>query len=1251
MLIKQVDHPFRNQMTIGAGPQIVTSRDMTIALNHFERAWMDGAPPDIQIFIDGVDNPQLRHQLCFELVAMDIEFRWRRAAGGGQTQDAPPWQVETYLQTYPELEVVPDATVHLICEEYRARHRWGDHPPHEDYEARFPNLRQRIRDALTKLDIDASQQLLETQSGIEVFDGTVPNTHDALVSLPEQLGNYRLVEQIGAGGMGRVYKAYHTRMDRVVAIKVPPPESLSAIESVKRFDREIKAVAKLTHPNIVVAHDADEANGVHFLVMEYIEGEDLAALVKQKGPISARQAVDFVLQAANGLSYAHRKGIIHRDIKPSNLLLEKDGTVKVLDMGLALLEPTQHDVAELTATGAVMGTVDYMSPEQALDTKQADARSDIYSLGCTLFHLLTGEGPYSKGSITQRILAHREQTIPSLRDRCPDASPELGQVLEKTLAKLPEDRFQTMDEVIAALSSLPETGAVEHANRPLGATSAAPNPQPLIPVTRGPLVASLSLLAIGLLFAFWAVGIIFKVETPEGTVIVEIDGSGKPVEVRVAEDKTITIVDPNDGQEIKVTVDREKKQLKLDKQGFELAVRSFSLDTRDGRKIQVKFEPMPDARPQATVVDLLGLIDPEEHTIRNGRWRREAGVLKSPLVEQKYSIIEIPYYAPEEYDLTMRVERVSPLPEVLGIGLWVRDRHVVAVIDGWTGRASGLEVLDGQNASANATTVKRRLIGTKTPQTITCQVRKDSIEIAIDGESVIDWQGNINRFSAPIPQWRIPFSRNLYVGVNSAEYHFHEITLSPRSSIRDPDKRGYRFPDPDLRAAEWALSLGGRIQYELARRRQSIDHIGQLPDAPFRLIEMDLRRTDAEGWEYVVTEGLQYLEKLILSSRHGQSDAFASIVRLKCLRELDLQSKVGADEVVTPQVIAELRVALPNSLIKWTGGEDNPSWHGWPSDAPSPANSPFDAQQGKQHQELWAEYLGVPVEYTNSIGMKFRLIPPGEFMMGSRPDEIDALLEIAGEDEVWRQRIESESPQHKVILTRPVYLGFTEVTQAQYQQVMGTSPSHFSKLGEGKDAVVDVDTSQHPVESVRWVDAAEFCTKLSQREERKPWYSRSGDTIEPLDGTGYRLPTEAEWEFACCAGATMRFWNGEEESDVMKVAWSAKNSSSRSHKVAELPGNGFGLFDVHGNVWEWVQDGWDARFYANDLNVAVINPSNSFSANSLRIIRGGSWGDESIYLRSANRVFAEPIHRDKIIGFRVLLMIDDPNDRNPHPDE
>lgn len=263
------------------------------------------------------------------------------------------------------------------------------------------------------------------------------------------LGNYIILDRIGKGGMGLVLKARHRRMERIVALKVLSPDLTKTASVVQRFHREARAAARLEHPNIVTAYDADEACGTHFLVMQFVDGQDLHAYVKTVKRLPLTQAIDYLLQAAEALHYAHSLGVIHRDIKPSNILRDGNDRVKILDLGLARIDT--EELENLTATNTTMGTVDFMAPEQAIDAKRADARSDIYSLGVTLWFLLTGRSMYERDTITARLLAHQTAPIPSLRSDCPFVCEQLDAIFRRMVAKSPTDRYASMDEVIYEL--------------------------------------------------------------------------------------------------------------------------------------------------------------------------------------------------------------------------------------------------------------------------------------------------------------------------------------------------------------------------------------------------------------------------------------------------------------------------------------------------------------------------------------------------------------------------------------------------------------------------------------------------------------------------------------------------------------------------------------------------------------------------------------------------------------------------------
>ncbi len=807
------------------------------------------------------------------------------------------------------------------------------------------------------------------------------------------MGSYFVLDKLGQGGMGMVLKAEHRMMKRLVAIKVLSPSVTKTKELSQRFQREVEAAARLTHLNIVGAFDAGETNGSPFLVMEYVPGDDLASIVKKKGPLSVDQAIDCIAQAAKGLEFAHSQGVIHRDIKPANLLMDTKGVVKILDMGLARIETTDVATqADLTGTGAVMGTVDYMAPEQALSTKHADARSDLYSLGISLWYLLTGKPAYEGDSLMARLLAHREQPIPSLRAVREDASESLDHVFQKLVAKKQVDRYQTATELLVDLQAC-RTGASI---------------------------------------------------------------------------KAVTVAEIATGPD--------------EFQNFLQHIESPTEGPRGSRTNPSVTGTKTLSRSQVSVTSADETMPPVPLS--------ETQRLRRP-----------------------KVQKAKSPP-------WFQDRRV--------------QISGGAVAALILMAV---VFLFQTPSgTLRVEILDPEVEMRVKG----------------------------------TELTFHGPDLGPVSLKTGEKKLLVTRGDLSFETESFAINKGKefRVKAEL---------VG---------------------------------DKLVIN---------------------------GGGKVIARQPIK------PHGLTTSTTGS-NPVASMIPGSnaaAPPPAIAPFDAEQARKHQEAWADYLGLPVEFTNALGMKFRLIPPGEFAMGSTQAEIDATLkEENPNDKHWQACIKSEGPQHKVILTRPIYLGVNEVTQAEYLEVMGTNPSHFSANGPGKDRVAGVDTSLLPVERVSWSDVAEFCAKLSLRQQLKPFYLREGETIKPLDGTGYRLPSEAEWEFACRAGTVTKYWSGDQDADLARAGWYAGNSGSCTHPPGAQKANPFGLFEMHGNVWEWVQDGWEQTWYGRSQNKPASDPYKSFSSSSSHSARGGSWNDPGRRCSASRRIGGDPTARLDNLGFRVALPVE-----------
>lgn len=577
------------------------------------------------------------------------------------------------------------------------------------------------------------------------------------------LGNYVLMGKIGAGGMGQVFKARHRVMERQVAVKVLPAAMTRDKAAIARFHREVQAAARLRHPNIIAADDADFANGVHFLVMEYVEGSDLSALVKQNGRFPVAQAVNYILQAAKGLEYAHAEGIVHRDIKPANLLLDKKGTIKILDMGLARIGGDASGQAELTATGAIMGTVDFMAPEQALNTKGADARADIYSLGCSLFYLLTGKATFNGDTLMAKLLAHRGQPIPSLRTERVEVPEQVDVIFCKMVAKKVEDRYQTMTEVIAALEQCGQGQDL----------SAGSSPSLVLDLDLGLETFLNDIPAI-------------PASTPQPSKSAVPDKSGKKnkkfvfagvgaaaLGVAILAGVIVLIMD-KPGQ--------DETGSKRAKRGSAEVQASRSPTKRDATRVRADGSPVPTpstpVKKTSTLtsagIDLLPLVRIDT-TIDSSPWQRNSrGVT---IVNGGCCRSLIDFNPPDEYELRLDVLPIEGMHSVV-VGLSRAGQRFWIPVSGWGEAMTKFEPAPPQgigNSTVSSTAL--RLMANQ-PARLVFTVRRNRVTVVGDGKTLLDWRGD----STSIPEWSVwqaPEPSKLAIGAWRSEMRLTRMELRP----------------------------------------------------------------------------------------------------------------------------------------------------------------------------------------------------------------------------------------------------------------------------------------------------------------------------------------------------------------------------------------------------------------------------------------------------------------------------------------
>ena len=1140
----------------------------------------------------------------------------------------------------------------LYCAGCNANFKAKSYDPNKTYPC--PKCKQPLKPK-GEADTSAGGVTLDTQGRAQTDKGK-----DPLVG--QKIAQYRIVKKLGQGGMGSVYEAKHLELGRSVALKILSPKlAAEDPDSVERFKREARAAAVLEHPNVVTTHAVGSEGDHHFIELQLIDGESLQARVQREKGLPVAEATRIILGAANALGAGHEQNIVHRDIKPGNIMLTKKGQVKVMDFGLA------KDVtssAQLTVSGHIMGTPHYMSPEQC-DGAPLDGRADIYSLGATYYAILAGQTPYQGTSLLGILKQQAEAPVPDVREKCPEAPKSVQRVIKKAMAKKADDRYATCAEMIADLEAV--LAEVEASDGPAVSVRRAKAPKPVL-VLAGVLGVA-AILVVGQM-ALSNRGKEEAATTEPASTTGDADArasvSPEPPVPKTAvkreaasAQEALSVPAPSSASKPSAGATREGESFGNSTDGSEMVyvpAGTFKMGGQEEKEGGMVHDVHVDAfhvsKYETTNRQFKEFVDanPEWRKDRIKKEYHNGDYLKHwegdsyPSDKADYPVVCVSWFAARAYC------------EWAGVRLPTEAEWEYACRAGSTGKycfgddKSKLKDYAWYKDNSDGST---HPVGQKKPndwgihdmhgnvwewcsskyQPYPRKADDGREDLGDPGSRRVVRGGGWSFYCALYCRSALRYSISptyCYGFSGFRVFVSARAPASPRSSASGTPANaetpaGARssavpvasvVPKPTAEATDAAAMVDFLLRITPADAEVSID--GESVELKARGRVASLRLQPGRHTLRVHKDGYAPLEKVL---EVAPEDTEGEVTLARILQQVTVHMKSGrkmegglvaraGNKITITQGRGEVTLtdgqydrfelgetgAVAESKIKLTAktAEAKPE-RASAAEATAVAKAPAKAGRTRSRKKRKQ-----PRPFTNrKDGSQMIYVPAGTFRMGSEQ--------------------EGESPVHEVHVNA-FYVSKYEITNQQFKQFVDSNAEW--RRGRVKTGLVDhrylrdwqndtypAGQADHPVVNVSWFAAKAYC-----------------------EWAGGRLPTEAEWEYACRAGSTGRYCFGDDALRLEDYAWSRENSRSSSHPVGQKKANDWGLHDMHGNVWEWTST--IHRDYPYTPDDGREDPKDIVSR---RVVRGGGWGNFTRNCRSADRHNGGPSYCLGGYGFRVCL--------------